>query len=630
MFMATMAVLAVTLGWLGWRLLQQDEQLETQRRADRREVSADIAVAGIEKRISSVEQDLASMLASKKPGATAPLAEGAVIVELRPDAVQAWPSGRLVYYPELPQPPLASDGMFSKADGLEFRQRDFAAAIAELRGPTTSDDMNLRGQALARIARIYLKSNQPQQALEAYGRLASLGATSVGGMPAALAGNIGALAVYERKNDRAGLEQTALALNQELQSGRWAITAATYEYVRSQISRWIKEPVHDADGRLGLAEAIDRFWHDHRSELGEANGRRSGATSSGPVLLIWRSSERATTIFASGASYLDARWLAPSGLHVGLIDPSGRKVAGDTAERGTGTAVRMSSVTGLPWTVQVFDVVNAADGQAIRARRLLFITGLGVLLVVIVAGAWFVGRSVTRELAVARLQADFVSAVSHEFRTPLTTLCQLSELLERGRVTSDEDKQKYYEFLRSESDRLRRLVDNLLNFGRLQAGRVEFHFEAVDPSALVHESASEFTRAQRTDKHLLVVEATPTPGPVQADRDALRLALWNLFENAVKYSPGHDTVRIDVTTDGPHVDIAVKDYGIGIPLAEQRQIFDKFARGSAAREHNISGTGIGLATAREIVRAHGGDLTVESEPGQGTTFRMRLPLEKPV
>ena len=116
---------------------------------------------------------------------------------------------------------------------------------------------------------------------------------------------------------------------------------------------------------------------------------------------------------------------------------------------------------------------------------------------------------------------------------------------------------------------------------------------------------------------------------VRADREALRCVLWNLFENAVKYSPESEAVRVELAKNGRRVEIAVEDHGVGIPRREQRSIFEKFVRGSAARESQIRGTGIGLAMARQIVRAHGGDITVASELGKGSTFRVHLPLERP-
>jgi signal transduction histidine kinase len=235
----------------------------------------------------------------------------------------------------------------------------------------------------------------------------------------------------------------------------------------------------------------------------------------------------------------------------------------------------------------------------------------------------FIGRSVTRELAVARLQSDFVSAVSHEFRTPLTTLCQLSELLMAGRVPADADRRQYYELLHNESHRLRRLVEGLLNFGRLEAGRMQFRFEPLDIAALVREAIGEFTDGPSACGHRFEIDTRGDTALVVGDRDALRCVFSNLFENAVKYSPLSDRVWVDVARHDRRLEIAVRDRGLGIPRDEQRRIFDKFVRGSTTRD--VRGTGVGLAMARQIVVAHGGEITVVSEPGQGSTFTIVLP-----
>jgi two-component system phosphate regulon sensor histidine kinase PhoR len=192
-------------------------------------------------------------------------------------------------------------------------------------------------------------------------------------------------------------------------------------------------------------------------------------------------------------------------------------------------------------------------------------------------------------------------------------------------VASEADRQTYYEFLHGESDRLRRLVEGLLDFGRLQTGKVEFKLEAVDAAAFLRESAAEFSKAHPGITHQIVIHPPAASVSVQADREALRCALWNLLENAVKYSPDREAVHVEAARAGRFLEIAVRDEGIGIPRHEQRRIFDRFTRGAGARERHIGGTGIGLATAREIVRAHGGDIVVESEPGLGSTFTIRLP-----
>jgi signal transduction histidine kinase len=226
---------------------------------------------------------------------------------------------------------------------------------------------------------------------------------------------------------------------------------------------------------------------------------------------------------------------------------------------------------------------------------------------------------------VARLQSEFVSSVSHEFRTPLTTLCQLSEMLMRGRLAGEQECRESYALLHQESDRLRRLVEGLLNFGRLEAGKMQLRFETVDAAALVRQWAAEFAGGQQARGHRLEVAADAETVAVRADHEALRCALWNLFDNAVKYSPDCDTVWVEAGRNGRNVVITVRDRGAGIARSEQKRIFRKFVRGSAARGSEVGGTGIGLATARQIVRAHGGEITVDSEPGRGSAFRILLP-----
>ncbi len=268
---------------------------------------------------------------------------------------------------------------------------------------------------------------------------------------------------------------------------------------------------------------------------------------------------------------------------------------------------------------------DATQQAAIRSRRRYLAAGFGVLFAGVLAGGWLISHSMARQLAAARLQSDFVSAVSHEFRTPLTTLCQLSELLKRGRVAREDDRQQYYELLHSESDRLRRLVESLLAFGRLEAGRAPFRLEPTDVETLVKDAAEQFGSSNDLDGHRIDIDVNGSLPAVPADREGLRTVLWNLFENAVKYSPARERIYVTLSAQSRSVVICVRDDGIGIPVAEQRQIFDRFVRGTAARDRNIRGTGIGLAMVRQIVQAHGGEITVESTPGVGSTFRIALP-----
>jgi signal transduction histidine kinase len=201
---------------------------------------------------------------------------------------------------------------------------------------------------------------------------------------------------------------------------------------------------------------------------------------------------------------------------------------------------------------------------------------------------------------------------------------QLSQMLSHGRVIQEDRRQQYYDVLARESERLHRLVEGLLNFGRMEAGAVRYRLESVDAAELVRSVAGEFERQAEGCK--VEVSAVSNPCVVRADREALSVALWNLLDNGLKYSPECRTVWIDVERDGREAAIAVRDRGIGIPRDEQHRIFQKFVRGSGATDAGVKGAGIGLSMVRDIIQAQGGRVRVESTMGRGSTFTLLLPV----
>jgi signal transduction histidine kinase len=618
--------------------MAQDRQLSAKRLADQRETAADLVAAALRTRISAVEQNLADMSAG--PGAPEEFTAttGAVFFEFQPGLVRTRPEGGLIYYPELPETPEVSAELFSAADELEFTKRDYSGAVALLGNLAGHRDPMVRGAALARIAAGALQGGQFQESLNTYKQIADLEGVVVNGMPAAFAAKLGAMAVFERQNDRKSLEAEAVALDRDLHSGRWPIDSGVYDSLSAKVREIL--PSRDEDNKarsaVALAEGVYALWERWKdrsfSPASPASGRESLSTPSGPVLLVWRTSGSGVVGFAASAGYLESEWLGElkpgleeRGVKALLTDSERNIIIGHSPGDGIPMATRLAG--DLPWTLQTFNTGNAADASGYS--RTLLLAAMAVLLTLILTGAWFIGHAVSRELAVARLQSDFVSAVSHEFRTPLTTLCQLSELLRRGRVASEVDRLQYYELLDHESHRLRRLVESLLNFGRLESGQLQFRFEELDAAALVRQSTEEFARERQARGYRFEIETGGEAVPVRADRDTLQCVFWNLLENAVKYSPGCDTVWVNVARNNGRVEIAVRDRGAGIPPQEQRRVFEKFVRGSAARSSDVRGTGIGLAMARQIVRAHGGDITLESDPGKGSTFRVVLPVVQP-
>lgn len=270
----------------------------------------------------------------------------------------------------------------------------------------------------------------------------------------------------------------------------------------------------------------------------------------------------------------------------------------------------------------------AADIADLASRRRMLLGGLAMMAVLLIAGIYFIGRSVTRELELVQLKSDFVSAVSHEFRSPLTSMRQFTNMLAAGRIPNEERRKSYYDLLSAETVRLQRLVEGLLDFGRMEAGSMEYSFAPVDAADFVRHVVTDFQLEVREDGYQIEFVAGGPGTVIRADREALARALWNLLDNAVKYSPDCRTVRVELAREAHEVFIRVQDRGVGMSLGEQREIFRKFVRGGAAESTRAKGTGIGLAMVDHIVRAHGGKICVESEPGRGSTFTLILPAEE--
>jgi signal transduction histidine kinase len=337
-------------------------------------------------------------------------------------------------------------------------------------------------------------------------------------------------------------------------------------------------------------------------------------------------------VLLAGPQFLDTAWRrrlrsipGQQDVEFALSDADGRPVLGSLSVPLARQSVRTPSVTQLPWTVHAV----RSDGGGLRALSAparLMLAALAGMTIVVIAGGYFITRAIAREVTVARLQSDFVAAVSHEFRTPLTTLRHLSELLVSGRVSSEARRQEFYDALLRESRRLHGLVEGLLNFARLESGQLEYRFGAVEPVAFLRDIVEDFHADDGRAGRIRLDAATDVPA-IRADRELLARVVWNLLDNAVKYSPSGAPVRVQLRNTGAQAVVHVIDEGFGIPKDEQSAIFGRFVRGSSSRTRAITGTGIGLAIAREIVRAHGGDVTVESVPGQGSRFTISLPHE---
>jgi signal transduction histidine kinase len=251
---------------------------------------------------------------------------------------------------------------------------------------------------------------------------------------------------------------------------------------------------------------------------------------------------------------------------------------------------------------------------------------LGVVSALLIGGLIMAYRSVSKEMALARLKSDFVSNVSHELRTPLSLIRLYAETLELGRIKTQEKKEEYYRIIRKESERLTSLINNILDFSRIEAGRKEYDFRDTDIAELVRNTLDAY-RYQIEQQGFAFEQSIDSDLPaVRVDREAIARALVNLVNNALKYSGDEKFLGVNLYRVNGVLKLEVVDHGIGIARREQSKIFEKFYRTGDSLVHNTKGSGLGLSLVRHITHAHGGDVEVESTPGKGSKFTMSLPL----
>lgn len=271
---------------------------------------------------------------------------------------------------------------------------------------------------------------------------------------------------------------------------------------------------------------------------------------------------------------------------------------------------------------QAIPAVVAASTRPQLLLMVVLALGMGL-------GVFLVAGAAAREVRLAELKSDFVASVSHDLKTPLALIQLFAETLELGRVRTADRAQEYYRIINGEAKKLTRLIENILDFSRMEAGLRPYHMEPTDLGGLVTQVLERMAHQLSRQQLAVTTEVEPGLPPVLADAGAIEQAIENVLANAVKYAGESRDIEVAVRRAGRYAQVSVRDHGIGISRREQRRIFRKFYRVQEGLGGGPQGCGLGLAIVDHAMRGHGGFVGVESELGHGSTFTLNFPIAAP-
>ncbi len=650
LFLTIVVGLAIWQVRLTWLLMEQDRNLAPKRLHDRLELVANMAVPQIAVALDNWTHKVRNPESlPPNDSAMADLPPGATFVLFTGDSITLYPTGSLLFVPNPPPPST------SVAERLKVADREINEPRYYSKGnPCSTCDQAIqallplaaqagkRAEVLLRIARLEQKMSRSEAALATYQQLSAESGVSSSGAPYAL---IAAAESLDTLTDRRRAASQAASIRSALLEGRWRLSREVFDYYWAEVNR-LRQIREDPPAPLmalaSLVSSLYREWNDERHHgmmvvdyqafgmLGSNNWHSSGSSwgrafeiGTGSILLWYGTLSHFTAMLSPAAALnlklpateSDVRWRVAF-----LMEP---KAASSEFGANPHVLKSLAEPVGIPGFLDLWSVEPESKGEL---NRTIWLAGVLLMLGLVLGGAYAMHRGLNKEFRVAQLQSDFVSAVSHEFRSPLTTLSTLTELLVENRMPDEIRRRQSYVFLDRETARLRRLVDDLLDFGRMESGRKPYLLAPHPLFALVRSAVADFREDTLGSGFGVEINLEERPAVVNADAGALKRAIRNLLENAMKYSPECRTIWVDGAVRGHQAMISVRDHGMGIEPQERHEIFQKFVRGAAAKQAGIKGTGIGLAMVRQIVEAMGGEIRLESRKGEGSAFIILLPL----
>jgi signal transduction histidine kinase/tetratricopeptide (TPR) repeat protein len=562
-----------------------------------------------------------------------------------------------------------------QAENYEFSQNDYQVAVSILKDLLkVTEDKHMQAQVLNRIARNYMKQNNFEEAISAYNKIIRdfpESRTSSGTLlPVTVRLQLSECYLRSGKKEEA-LKETLRAfeevlrnyhtLSQNQLSAYISLVGQKFSDIRNEnpeiISRdtsyvidfmnlnvlYLKrirewQVINDLKNEC-IPSIYRELLQDH--EYSGNSIRYSKKIGQGEFLIISslipdqaKKQSKGIAGIKIDNTFLEDSLLPDiiikSGLKkeadFALSDISGHIIAGDSALYNKSTNIASYFDNNFPpWRIEVISEIIRPVLFKGFYKSFYFWTIL-TMMVILAFGIVIINRTIAHEKEILKLKSDFVSSVSHEFKTPITSIKALTERLLDGTVKDPKRMREYYSVISRDAENLSHLVGNFLDFSKLEEGKKQYNIEETDFNNWLEQTVTDFfskipRRKFKIDKNIIEPLA-----PIKIDKNSMKLAVNNLLDNAVKFSSENSEIKVILEKQDKRLLLKVKDKGIGIPKNEQLKIFEKFYRGKEASHFSTTGTGLGLPIVKQIVEAHGGEISVESELGEGSSFTISIPV----
>jgi two-component system phosphate regulon sensor histidine kinase PhoR len=389
-------------------------------------------------------------------------------------------------------------------------------------------------------------------------------------------------------------------------------------------------------GDMDLAgQPFDQLRHLHRVYRGQSylvSYWQKQHTTGRYLVVAWHDIGRIVKYALPGLVTEPGGGQVPVASRVNVLDEEGRIIFGPQLRTGQFTVSVRFPTTLYNWSLQVAPSASEELATRVQNRRLLELVMVAFACLVVVAGVGAILFATWKERRISELKSEFVANVSHELKTPLALIRMFGEMLQSGRVANEAKHKEYLDIIVGESERLSALIENVLDFAKVERGREAYEFAIGDVGEAVNRAAAAYRYRAEREGVELVVELDSDLPEVRLDDRAIQLAVINLIDNALKYAQAGKLVRVQAKRNGSSVVIHVIDRGPGVPPQDRERIFERFVRGKPARSRvgssdrsPVRGSGIGLSLVKHIAESHGGRAWVESSE-TGATFSVSIPV----